>query len=193
MPYRVHHTDAVILSSRIVGESDREYRLLTRDYGLVRARARAVRLGKSKLRYVLQPFRAVRADLIHGKVGWRITSAVLSAEFPGVRKEKEKRVIAASGFRLVARLVHGEESVPAIFDDLIDFLSAVDTASLEDSHTFELLFAARVLGNLGYWKPMESDEGVFDGGLKDAPLAGIVADRSRFVASINEALRQTHL
>lgn len=193
MPHRVHHTDAIVLSSRPVGESDREYRLLTRGYGLLRARARAVRLTRSKLRYILQPFSIVHADLVRGKAGWRVTSASLAEEFPFARRGKHVRVALAGGFRLVARLVHPEEPVPELFEDVRDFLSVLSVCSKENVLRYELVFAVRTLHRLGYWGAREIDPGVFNGKLSDISLALLERHRNHLVRSINDALRQSHL
>ena len=193
MPYRVHHVDAVIFSSHPVGESDREYRLLTREYGLLRARARAVRLIPSKLRYTLQLFSIVHADLVRGKAGWRITSASFGEEFPNVRRSARARVALMHGFRLVTRLVHPEEPIPELFEDVRDFLIAASGSPEDDAATYELAFAARTLHRLGYWGTREADPPIFDARLCNVSIEYLARRRSRIVRSINDALRESHL
>jgi recombinational DNA repair protein (RecF pathway) len=49
--YQKYHTEAIVLGSIERGEADRTIALMTRDFGLVRARASAVRSETSKMRY----------------------------------------------------------------------------------------------------------------------------------------------
>lgn len=193
MPYRVYHATVVVLSSRAVGESDREYRLYVREFGLLRVRARATRLLRSKLRYVLQPFHLLRADLVRGKAGWRLTSAMLLAQYSNVGSSKDKRIALTQGFRLVARLVHMEEPVPGLFEDLADFLRIADRSSPEDVRSYELAFAARTLHRLGYWGSRETDPEVFAGALGNISPAYMKEHHRRIVSMINAALRASHL
>ena len=126
-----------MLSERPVGEADRIYNILTRDLGLVRARALAVRKPASKLRGALEPFVLSQVSLVRGKEYWRVTSA-----------EVIKRIMPlpeiARPLNLIERLVQGEEAHPEFFDAVEESLSSG-----------ELPLVSQIMYRLGYLK--ESD------------------------------------
>ena len=65
--YRIYETEAVILSSTSISEVSRVYTLLTRDFGIILARAEGVRKSSSKFRYVLQNLSLASLSLVRGK------------------------------------------------------------------------------------------------------------------------------
>ncbi|MEK7134029.1 MAG: recombination protein O N-terminal domain-containing protein, partial [Patescibacteria group bacterium] len=104
--YQKYQTDALVLASRESGENDRVFVLYTVDFGLVRARASAVRTEKSRMRYALQNYARANAALVRGKRGWRMAGASAVKNACG-----DRRGIAAFAriSELTVRLVHGEE------------------------------------------------------------------------------------
>src|SRR3989344_5345502 len=51
--YEKYQTEALVLGNREMGEADRMIVLFSRDFGLVRARAPAIRTERYKMRYAL--------------------------------------------------------------------------------------------------------------------------------------------
>ena len=96
--YKKYNTEALILGSRERGEADRVYALMTREFGLVSARASAVRTYPSRMRCALQNYSRARVALVRGKRGWRVGGAV--AEDPA-SYEKGGKVIFARISELV--------------------------------------------------------------------------------------------
>jgi recombinational DNA repair protein (RecF pathway) len=75
MSYEKYTTEAMVLTQVPRGEHDKVYALYTRDFGLVYARASAVRAEKSKMRYALQSHAHARVSLVRGSRGWRAAGA----------------------------------------------------------------------------------------------------------------------
>ncbi len=150
MSHRLYSTDAFVLGSRAVGESNRQIELFTRDFGLVRAVAQGVRFAQSKLRYSLYPYAYVRTTLVKGREVWRITGALEAEPSPFLSDAKQLRIYA-SLCSLLVRFVHGEEADPELFDEL-SFLRTLLSLELaaEFSRELELLGAVRILARLGY-------------------------------------------
>lgn len=151
MSYHIYHTRGIIIESQPRGEANRFYKIFTEELGLVGAVAQSVRVGKSKLRYVLQDYGMVLVDLVRGKEVWRITSAI--EEQPRVDKGSlEQKKIFARSCSFVARLLQGEGREEDIFFDLhnlANFLkSEIVPAELQAGA--EALFALRTLTALGY-------------------------------------------
>ena len=68
--YQKYHTEALVLGSREQGEADKVFALYTKDFGLVRARASAVRREYSRMRYGLQELYAYYTA--HHEMIWRV-------------------------------------------------------------------------------------------------------------------------
>jgi len=94
--YQKYYTEALVLGSREYGEADRVFALYTKDFGLVWARASAVRSETSRMRYALQHYARAKAALVRGKRGWRIGGAVAADHLS---------LSAATVFARIARLV----------------------------------------------------------------------------------------
>jgi len=73
--HQIHTTAGFIIFSRPYGEADKLISIFTRDFGLVTATARGIRLEKSKLRYHAQDYSLGVFSLVRGKEFWRLTSA----------------------------------------------------------------------------------------------------------------------
>lgn len=115
--YHFHHTEAIVIATRPLKESDRRLRLFTREFGVVTATATGVRSLQSKLRYALQPYMLVTLVMVHGKQGWRVTNAVpkISLFVKEVGREKSRRtIISLLGF--IARFLPESVAERGLFD-----------------------------------------------------------------------------
>lgn len=195
MSYHVHHTEAIILSSHPVGEGDRLFRCFTREMGLVFARAKSVREGRSRLRYSLQPFSYVELDLIRGKHGWKITSSRLVDTFADLWKDNEKRRVVAQYAHLTARLVQGEERHDELFHELHAAFSFLRTvATMREVEAAELAFVIRLLAHLGYWDRSDvSAEDIVRLPWGEEVISVAIAGRHLLLREANHALAASQL
>lgn len=147
--YQKYNTEALVLGSFEQGEADKVFKLYTRDFGLVYARASAVRRENSRMRYALQNYSRARVSLVRGKKGWRVGGAT---PIQGAGSGEGGATFARIA-RLVGRLVAGEEENSYVFSTLADaHQTLMDTAG-ESSATIELVCVARILYGLGYLSP----------------------------------------
>lgn len=190
--YQKYHTDALVLGSREMGESDKVLMLYTRDFGLVRARGRGIRSGKSKMRYALQNYSLANISLVKGKQGWRLAGAAALGESNG--NDIRGKMAFARIANLVTRFVAGEEKHKDLFDILRDARSALLQERCEAWATIELVCVARVLYVLGYisnealQSALLTHTAYADEHLREAELA-----RDELLSSINRAIAETHL
>ena len=116
--YQKYNTEALILGSWESGESDRVFALFTRDFGLVRARATAVRAERSKMRYALQSYAHANVSLVRGKRGWRLAGATALHGAMGDPRGMAAAVLgsmtAGSGFSLILSRRAAAISVPVL-------------------------------------------------------------------------------
>jgi len=107
--YTIYHTEGIVLGGAPVGEASKILYIFTRDFGLVSAHTRSLRELKSKLRYGLQDFSYTHIDLIRGKGGWRVTSAIPIDNLSLAPIRIDYFELISRVFSLVRRLVKGEE------------------------------------------------------------------------------------
>jgi len=194
--YQKYQTDALVLSSKESGEADKIYALYTRDFGLVRARASAVRREASRMRYALQNYSLANISLIRGKKSWRIAGARANE---GLAVEENLRGAKTFGriTDLVTLLVAGEEKNEYLYETLLEARQALIASkfNLEPAiATIEIICVARVLYALGYISAEAMQTTLFTKtdyaveSLREAELR-----REKLLASINNALTETQL
>lgn len=196
--YHLYHTSAFVLGGAPSGEGNRILALFTRELGMILALARSVREERSKLRYGLQDFSFSEITLVRGRDSWRVTNATLIENFRATFRAPPKTVLMfARVFRLLRRLLVGEEKNDRLFDavrDALMFLKDRGTqpVSLENG---EIVLVLRILYLLGYLAP----RGQFGAVLSDISLwnDSLLSEarsfRSLAVADINNSLRESQL
>lgn len=141
MAYHIYTTRALVLSYTPVREADRLYSLLTRDLGLLRASALAVRKEASKLRGSLEPITLATVSLVKGKEFWRITSV------ESIKRIEVKEELARP-LALLEKLVQGESAHPELFDTVEE--------GIKESEG-EVRLVANMLYHLGYLQKSDLD------------------------------------
>lgn len=194
--YQKYQSDALVLGSREQGEADRVYVLYTADFGLVRARASAVRSESSRMRYALQHYSRATVALVKGKRGWRIAgaSAHLNLDIPTVAC-----VEAVSAFAriatLVQRLVQGQERNDYLFAALTEALETF--ATTKDASMvgiIEIVCVARVLYALGYISSEALSTALFTHtAYTGESLLEAESMKDKLLTSINNAIAETQL
>lgn len=189
--YQKYHTEALVLGSREVGESDRIFTLYTKDFGRVMARASAVRNERSKMRYALQHYAHARVSLVRGKRGWRVAGA--SAIHTGVGSPKGIATFARIA-ELVKRLVAGEEKNEYLFAALAEAHTAFIHSEKDISATIEIVCVARILYALGYISTEALSTALFTHtAYTGEHLLEAETMRDKLLSSINKALVEAQL
>lgn len=189
--YQKYHTEALVLGSRDSGEADKLLALYTRDFGLVRARATALRSEKSKMRYALQNLSRTHVSLVKGKRGWRAAGAAAHAQCTG-----GSTGIAAFAriAEFVLRLVHGEEQSGYLFSVLCEAHRTLVEKECEAWATIEIVCVARVLFALGYLSHEALETTIFaHTAFGDPEISEAERLKEKLLFSINTAIAQTHL
>jgi recombinational DNA repair protein (RecF pathway) len=194
--YQKYQTDAVVLASRESGEADKVYALYTRDFGLVRARASAVRREGSKMRYALQNYALAHVSLVRGKRNWRVAGARAEGNLAVAENLRGAKAYGRIT-DLVTRLVAGEEKNEYLFETLVEARRALISSqfNLEPAiPTIEIICVARVLYTLGYISAEALETTLFAHtdfaveSLREAEMR-----HEKLLASINRALTETQV
>lgn len=153
MSHHIYHTKGFVLGSAVSGESNRLFRILTKELGFVRASAQGIRFLKSKLRYSLHDFSYCDLSLVRGKEMWRVTGAVKTENiFEVLRNEPQTFAVFSRVFALLERLLSGEEKNEQLFAYLEEavLFSLSGKLSKEMVRNFEYVLVLRILSCLGY-------------------------------------------
>lgn len=140
--HTLHTTPAFVLAHRPQGESNRTFWLLTRDLGLVYARAQGVREPRNRNRYALQTGMHVQVTLVRGREGWRLTTA--QALGRTAMPLSLRRVLA-----LIREIVPLDDRTSNVYAEV---LSGYGTG-VDNEEALEAIVLLRVLHLLGYVTP----------------------------------------
>ena len=106
--HRILVSEGIVLGKRTVGEANTLVSILTRDHGLVRAKATSTRAESSKLRYGLEALSLARFSFVQGRYEWKLTGVeAISREL--LPPTLAARVAAGRIAKLLLRLVQGQE------------------------------------------------------------------------------------
>ncbi len=183
--HTLHTTEAFVLSGSPHGESNRVYRLLTRDHGLLYAHGQGVRELKNRNRFALATGRHAIVTLVRGREVWRITGA----------QEQEQAYTTAAWRRalmLTGRLLAAEDPAPRVFDILMHARGAFTTALYEQERLLEALTAFQLLHELGYIACPEEPviERVIHTVYTTKDLANLASHQQKLVHMVNDALTE---
>ncbi len=194
--YHIYQTNGWIVGSINVGEANRFLDIFTSELGLVRGMAQGVRKINSKLRYSLQDYTFGKISLVKGKQFWRIISAEKIDDYNSIYEDKNKFQLMCRIFSLLKRLIKGEESDPAVFEDVNEamLLLGHNDLSKEAQSALEIILVFRILQKLGYvGRDVELDS-LAD--FLDWETAKLTLDdkiRSSLLKQINNSLAHSHL
>lgn len=180
-----------MLSKRGVGEAHTLVSILTHELGLIRAKATSARVEQSKLRYGLETLSLGRYALVRGKSEWKLVGVEhISHEL--VQAERDRRTRAGKIARLLLRLIHGEERVPALYATVAEGLAAIAASSTrEDGEAVETVLVLRVLAHLGYLPRTQALAPFMDSEYSVELSAHALKSRSLLIRAINESLLAT--
>lgn len=182
---QTYPTEAIALGRRSLAEESVLVTLLTREVGLVRARAQGLRKPGAKLASALQTLTESDITLVAGREGWRLSGALLRDNWfrtLGVRERMRASRVAA----LLLRLVPGESADPELYDIFVLFLRALRDSPEETHESVECMAVLRILAALGL------DAGDLPGAREEPygveALRAIEAKRTVYIARANKGI-----
>ena len=187
-----HITEGIVLGKRAVGEANTLVFVLTRELGLVRAKATSARREASKLRYGLEPLSQGRYSFVKGRSEWRLTGVdAVSRDLLAASPAQHKRLGQVS--RLLLRLVLGAQHSPELYktvEDGFKTLSRVET----DADSIECVLVLRILAHLGYLPELPALAPFVQSDQFTPELAAqAAASRRLLIKLINDSLQATGL
>ena len=149
MSYHTYTTEALVCGSFLHNTADKVFLLFTREVGMLYATAKSVREERSKQRFALQDFSLIRVSLIKGKQGWKVGSVEAKTNYFTQADNRLARGSVVTIFKTLRRFIHGEESLPTLFDFCL--LALEEMNKVKDERLFwDLIVQLKILSELGY-------------------------------------------
>ncbi|MES2471171.1 MAG: recombination protein O N-terminal domain-containing protein [Patescibacteria group bacterium] len=198
MAHHIYQTEAFVVGTLPRSEADKSILFFTRELGMIRAVAKGVRLGKSKLSGHLQDYTYGTFAFVKGRDVWRITDAsALPVLIRNTKADKVRYETYVKILMLLKRMLRGEESHPVLFDLVksgLTYLNDVPTLTQDEALALECLVIIRVLHALGYVGESASTKGFTDTHeFSHMLLQELLKNRSSIIKTINLGLRESHL
>ncbi len=196
MSHHIYTTPAMVLSSAPGREADRRYTLFTAEFGMIWAIASGIRRDTSKLRYALQEFSLLDVSLVRGREFWRVTNASTGENIFWRERSRQAVVeMVARIFRLLIRLVPGEEKSAVLYSEMTDALRFVAETDFSDDAllSFEHIVVLRILHDLGYVGTDTELAPILSGQWSGDLLSAAHASRKKIISTINFSLQQSQL
>lgn len=197
MAHTRYESEGLVLEANVQGEANGYYTLLTKEFGLIRGSAQGVRLSHGKLRYALQAFSHIRVSLVRGKEFWRIVGAEHIEHFWGeYGLQKDRLMLLAKVFKLLKRLVVGEETHNELYDSVYALIAYLKQGEVdrETLLLLELLVVARILMHLGYFKVTDVySELLVNNEFNEMVFGKVGILKKQLLFDVTKALQETQL
>jgi recombinational DNA repair protein (RecF pathway) len=184
MAHHVYHTRALVMRTSPSGEADMAVELFTEDFGRILTRASGLRREASRLRYIIQPMSFVKASVVRGRTGWRLTTA--NPDEVTVSFGKARRSLARVT-RIVQKFFPYDIASQETFHTLLAHASVL-VGSVVYADNSEAITLKRLFRHLGYWS--EANGLQLQDDLSTESL--LKEERERMVREINRILRTVH-
>lgn len=141
-------TEAIILKTADLGETDRLLTIYTKEFGKIKVIAKGIKKLESKLRYSLEPFSWSHLILIEGKNFQIVKDAILINQFLNIRNDLDKLKIAKEIIDFVDEAIIGEEQDKNIWNLFTKTLAQLNVGGLASNMAKD--FREKLFRLLGY-------------------------------------------
>jgi len=204
--HHIYRTEAIILSSRPSGESGKYLTAISKDYGVLKIEAAAVRKNDSKLRQSIQDYSVSEISFVRGKTGNKLVNASFVSNFFYDINQPKLLKSLTKVFRLIEKMIVDEEKDIIVFDLLIETADILknkadnlktDIGNKDFLEALEIVVVYKILAGLGYI----SGDGEYnfiifekiDNNLIDKVRDLSKKDKENIIRLINQAINESHL
>lgn len=123
-------TEAIILKTADLGETDRLLTIYSKEFGKIQVIARGTKKLESKLRYHLEPLSYSHLILVEGKNSRIVKNAILIDQFLSMRRDLERTKIVYKITSLVDELIVGEEEDEQVWELLLQTFQEISAGHM---------------------------------------------------------------
>jgi DNA repair protein RecO (recombination protein O) len=140
---------AVVLGREPRRENDLLVDLLTEEQGRVKLVARGAKKFRSKIAAHVEPFCLVEAMAIRGRKEDYLGSCLSAEVFGVIKGDLERLKYASEAVLLVREVIREREPAPAVFKALIEYLTYLNTQTIEPGKFQADLFVLKIMDCFG--------------------------------------------
>jgi len=193
MSYHIYTTQGIVLKKLNVDEASSIFYILTKDLGLIFAKAQGVRLQNSKLKSSLQEFSLSTISFVKGKVGWKVTNAIFQKNFFFENDIYHKKFVANLS-NILIRMMPGEEKSSEVFSEVLNFFNIMNSLDKSNIENLEILCILRVLYHLGYIeRSIQTEKYISNENNLTNLVSKINLEKVTLIGHINKGLKESHL
>ncbi|MFA4996126.1 MAG: DNA repair protein RecO [Patescibacteria group bacterium] len=141
-------TSGIVLKRMNFGEADRILTIFTERFGKVKAIARGVRKGRSKLAGHLEPFMLLDLQLYEGKTFYTVTGSEIKSDFSEIHTELKKTSQAFYLAELVDRFLPDHQGSDEVFNL---FCRALQYLNKNEKNLFLRIFELKIIEASGFY------------------------------------------
>jgi DNA repair protein RecO len=192
MSHLKYTTPAFIVSSSLHGEADKTVYFYTKDFGMIIAFAKSVRLLKSKLGSTLEVGNSLSISLVKGKEVWRLTDVEVLER---VDPQSRGGYLFLKIIKLLKSLVQGEEKNEKLFLCLEEAFDVLKKNKFPEDllGALECLMVLRILDSLGYGRGIDELNISIFGPIETSLLKSIQSNQKIAINLINKSIKDSHL
>ncbi|MCL5410363.1 MAG: DNA repair protein RecO [Patescibacteria group bacterium] len=142
-----YKTQGIVLKRMNFGEADRILTILTERFGKIKAIAKGVRKGKSKLAGHLEPFMLIDLQLHEGKTFYIVTGAEIGSDFPEIHNELKKTSQAFYLAELIDKFLPEHQKSEEVF---CLFCQALEYLNKNEKSLFLRIFELKIIEASGF-------------------------------------------
>lgn len=198
--HHIYRTEVIVLSSRPSGEAGKYLTVLSKEYGILKIDAAAVRKNDSKLRQSIQDYSCSDISFVRGKTGNKLVNAsFISSLYYEIHDTKVLKVLSRI-FRLIEKMIIDEEQDNTVYGLLIklaDVLKNNSHCSEQFLKAIEVIVVYKILAGLGYLDTVGEHEFILIDDLNSDLVKKVedlaMVDREKIIRLINQAINESHL
>jgi len=211
--HHIYRTEAIILSSRPSGEAGKYLTVLSKDYGVLKIEAAAVRKNDSKLRQSIQDYSVANISFVRGKTGNKLVNASFIANFFYDVNQPKLLKSLTKVFRLIEKMIVDEEKDVTVFDLLIETGEILKDKNKQNKtqsdilkndseykdflEALEIVVVYKILAGLGYVSGDGEYNFIISEKIDDDLLVRVKnlpkKDKENIIRLINQAINESHL
>lgn len=198
--HHIYRTEAIILSSSPSGESGKYLTVLSKDYGVLKIEAAAVRSNNSKLRQSIQNYSISNISFVRGKTGNKLVNAsFLHSLFYEIADFKILKTVS-NIFKLIEKMIIDEDQDESIYELIIkikEILKKDTEYSKEFLEALEIIVVYKILCSLGYIDKKGQYQFIFSEEfnlelIKKVEIQ-LLTDKEKIIRLVNQAINESHL
>jgi recombinational DNA repair protein (RecF pathway) len=191
MSHAIHHTQALIVKTKNISESNKLVYLYTEKFGLIYASMQSLRELRSKMRYHIHAYSLVDVDVVQGKSIWRITGVhEIVSGFSVVNTPWYR--LQSLVCDMIQRLCAGEEQNQALWNDVVLLFKKIEDEQHHYHDMYEYIIIVRILYHLGYWSEYDIVINTENPYTHDI-IQHVEQKKVEYIQNINTALAESQL